>query len=306
MKNIISPAIVALALTLSTATSVAAQSRVELQMAAELRMLQEQTQQLALTLAQLGEALKALNARIDASDDSTRQRFATQETLVKDIATNLSAVREGTQDTNTRLGQLRDEVEAMRSSLTSLPALLTSQLAPPTGAPADPTAPASTAGGAPPTTAGAPAAAPLPPPPAASTLGLSPTRMFNTALADYHAGQFTLAVTGFEQYLRQFPTTELADDAHFYMGEAYFAERKFEQAITAYNDAIQKFPNGDQAVPAYYKRGLAQDNLGQTDAARASWEQVIKMQPDSPQATLAKQNLDRIARRQTPAPARQP
>ena len=42
-------------------------------MSAELRMLQEQTQQLALTLAQLGEALKALNARMDTADQTAQK-----------------------------------------------------------------------------------------------------------------------------------------------------------------------------------------------------------------------------------------
>jgi TolA-binding protein len=54
---------------------------------------------------------------------------------------------------------------------------------------------------------------------------------------------------------------------------------------------------------AYYKRGLAYDRLGQTDAARASWETVVKSYPDSAAATLAKQNLDRRPQ-QPPTPQR--
>ena len=57
---------------LSSAIPAAGQNREHQQMSAELRMLQEQTQQLALTLAQIGDALKALNTRMDAADQIGR------------------------------------------------------------------------------------------------------------------------------------------------------------------------------------------------------------------------------------------
>jgi len=299
MKHIIRA--MTLMLVCATAVPAAAQSRAELQMAAELRMLQEQAQQLALTLGQLGEAIKALNARIDESNKAAMKGFADQDLRVKNLGTDISAIREGTQDSNTRLGQLRDEVEAMRSSLTSLPSML-SQYTPPAAVPVDPNAPPAATAGAPAAPGVVPApAATQPPPPAASTLGLSPTRMYSTALADYHNGQYGIAILGFEQFLRQFPNATLSDDAHFYTGEAHAAERRFEQAIASYDQVIQNFPTGDQILLAYYKRGIAEDGLGQTDAARASFEAVIKLQPNSPEAGLAKQGLDRIANRKTPA-----
>jgi TolA-binding protein len=47
---------------------------------------------------------------------------------------------------------------------------------------------------------------------------------------------------------------------------------------------------------AYYKRGLALERIGQVDAAKQSYETVIKELPDSQGATLAKQALDRLNR----------
>jgi TolA-binding protein len=40
-------------------------------------------------------------------------------------------------------------------------------------------------------------------------------------MADYAAGQFTLAITGFEAFLRTFPRSEMTDDAQFQIGESY-------------------------------------------------------------------------------------
>jgi tol-pal system protein YbgF len=144
-----------------------------------------------------------------------------------------------------------------------------------------------------------------PPAPPASTLGLSPTRMYQEAFSDYQSGQYSVAISGFESFLRQFPQSQLADDAYVYMGESHFLERKFDQAIAAYNQAIQNYPAGDQIPLAYYKRGVAYSELKQNDQARASWEQLLKQYPESTEAILAKQGLDRISRQPAIPPGQQ-
>src|SRR5688572_3264353 len=273
----------ALALVLA-AVPAAAQNREHQQMSAELRMLQEQTQQLALTLTQLGDAVKALNARLDASDKEAQQRFADQKLLLQKLSDDVSAVRERSQDTDTRLRKVADEVEALRSTITSLPSLI-SGAAPvpvPSTDPAtfDPSAPA-----------------PAPPPPAAaSTIGLSPSRMLDTAKSDYFSGSYASAVSGFESLLKTFPTSEAAAEAQFMLGETYSQQKRYSDAVNAYTAAIQKFPRSMWVPEAYYKRGKAQESLGTPEAARASYELLLKTYPDTPSAGLAKQALDRLGR----------
>ena len=288
MKTIITTTAAAAILLCGIAAPVAAQNKEHLQMAAELRMLQEQQQQLALTLQQLADAIKAVNTRIDEATNSTRRGFADQNVAIKGMSDDMKAIRDRVDDTNVRLGTLRDEVDALRSSVT---AIATQGAAPGGGG----------AAGAPDsTTTGAQTPAPAAPP---STLGLSPTRMYETAWADYTGGQWTLAISGFEAYLRTFPRTEMADDAQFYIGEAQYAQNKFADAITAYNAVIQNYPMGDQVPMAYFKRGSAQERLGMADAARQSWQTVVMQYPDSDGGRLAKQRLDQLNR--PPAPQRQ-
>jgi len=273
---------------IGSATSAAGQNREHQQMSAELRMLQEQTQQLALTLSQLGETLKALNARMDGADQTAQKRFADQELLLKRLGENLGAIGERTQDTDTRLRKLADEIDALRSTLTSLPSLLSASptVPPPTESSAvDPNAPGAPASGPP--SSGAPAP---------STVGLSPSRMLETARSDYFSGSYASAVTGFEALLRIFPTSEAAAEAQFMLGETYAQQKRYGDAVTAYTTTIQKYPRSMSVPEAYYKRGKAQESLGQLDAARASYEQLMKTYPDTPSAGLAKQALDRLGR----------
>jgi tol-pal system protein YbgF len=264
---------------LAMAAPAGAQNREHQQLAAEARMLQEQTQQLAIAIAQLNEALKAINARIDATGNDNRKGFADQRLLIDNMANDVRVVRERTDDTNLRIATLREELEALR---TSVLAMQQASLAAP---PVDPSAPVDP---------NAPAPAPVTAPPLPSTLGLSPTRLLETARGDYFAGQYALAITGFEQFLKAFPRSESAGEAQFYIGESYYSQSRWPDAIAAYNAVIQNYPMSGSVAEAYYKRGLAQERAGQVDAARASWEAAIKLYPESDGARLSKQSLDRL------------
>ncbi len=249
-----------------------AQNREHLQMAAELRIVQQQNQELAAALAQtiqlLNDTAKALNGRIDQTTELMRKGFADQGITLNTAAGDARKTLAQTQDLATRLGELREEVTALRSSL---PALL-SRLASANAATADPDAglvavpPASAAG------AGS---------------DLSPQRMYDAAYNEYAAGRYTQAVAGFEEFLKTYATSTRAQTAQFYIGEAELSQNRYEQAIAAFSQVIQNYPKSEHVPWAYYKRGLAQRALRQTPAARASFEAAVKQFPDSEAAVLA-------------------
>jgi tol-pal system protein YbgF len=291
MLKTVSCALAVLLACASAPPPAAAQNREHQQMAADVRMLQEQTQQLAITLAAVNQvlaaSLEAINARLDEANDRTRQVAADQKLLIDDIGDGVRVVRERSNDTNVRMGELREEIEALRLTVQALQQAQQAALAPPPvvdpDAPIDPDRPLLD---------------PLPllplPLPLPSTAGLSPTRLYETARADYFAGQWTSAINGFEAFLRAFPRSEQSDDAQFHIGETFYAQNDWTQAIAAYNQVIQNYV-GTNAVPdSYYKRGLAEEHLGEMDAARASWEAVAESFPDSDAGRLARQNLDRL------------
>ena len=125
---------------------------------------------------------------------------------------------------------------------------------------------------------------------------MSPTRLYELAQADYAGGQWALAINGFETYLRTFPKTDRADDAQFFIGEAYQLDGKFKESVAAYDKVIADFPSGDRVPDAFYKRGLAYSRLGQNDKAKESFEAVIRDFPNAEASRLAKQLLDRLSR----------
>ena len=271
---------------LALASPAAAQSRREMQMMADIRMLQEQTQQmqqqLAAAIDQLSANLKAISTRQDEQTAQTRKSFADQKLVIDQFATDLRIVRERIDESNVRITTLSQEVEALRLAIPQFTA--------PAAAPVDPNAPPA----APLTAAEAAAAAQPPMAPG------SPQRMFNTALADFTSGQWGLCIQGFDMYLRSFARTDAADDAQWYIGECHYNDGKFPQAVDAYNRVITSYPKGDRVPDAYYKRGVAFTNMKQPDQARESFETLIKLFPDHDAARLAKQQLTRLTQGKPP------
>jgi TolA-binding protein len=141
----------------------------------------------------------------------------------------------------------------------------------------------------------APGATPAPPARAStSPTGMSPTRLWDMAFAEYAAGQYDLAVIGFESYIREFPRSEQADDAQVYIASSYLNDGKNDRAVEAADMAIRTYPKADTVATAYSRKAQALANLRRTDEARAAYEFILKTYPDTAEATLARQNLEKL------------
>src|SRR3954447_5868798 len=122
------------------------------------------------------------------------------------------------EDTNRRLSQLSQQIAETQGELTRLRG----------GSPAPP-APATPGGAAAPAPANPPGAGAASARPAGGAP--SPSELYDTAYADYTKGRYALAVQGFEDYLTAYPTTDLSDNAQYWIGESHFAQKKFPEAI---------------------------------------------------------------------------
>ena len=272
--------LLAIALLVATAPAGAANREHE-QILADIRMLQEQNQRLQLALVTLAEALTAVSTKIDESNAATRKGFADQKLFTDTVAGDLRVLREKLDETNVRLTSLSQDVDGIREII-------------PQAAPAMPATPEDPS--QPPPDGSAAAAAPTAPPAPVGT-GTTPKRLYDTAYADYTAGQWSLAVQGFETYLKTYPTSELADDAQYYVGESYSGDSKFKEAVAAYERVIRDYPRSDILPDAWYKVGITYERLAQPDRARQAYETAVKSFPETDAGRLAKQRLDGLNRR---------
>ncbi|MBP7779025.1 MAG: tetratricopeptide repeat protein [Acidobacteria bacterium] len=263
-----------------------AQRRELQQMAADIRILQEQTQLLQNALSGLTDALTVVNQRIDEQTAVTRKTFADAKLQADAAGSDIRVVRERVDDTNVRITSLSQEVQSLRDAIAAMPVPTYST---DLGLPGTGGAPGAPGGAAP----GDPAAT-LPQPAGPNTM--SPSRLYDLAWADYTAGNYDLAVEGFSSYVRSFPKSEFADNAQYYIGESFYQRGKLAEAVDAFGRVISTYPTSDVGGQAYYKRGMCYERLNQPDRAREDYDAVIKALGDTDAGRLAKQRLDALSR----------
>ncbi len=118
--------------------------------------------------------------------------------------------------------------------------------------------------------------------------------LYKDAYETFHKGDLEGARRKFEAFLKQYPNTELSDNAQFWIGETYYLKKDYERAILEYEKAIVKYPEGDKIPAALFKQALAFLELGDKANARNLLKRVIEKYPHSDQAELAKKKLETI------------
>jgi len=121
-----------------------------------------------------------------------------------------------------------------------------------------------------------------------------PDVLYNNALRDYNAGKADLAKQEFSDYVKFYPTTDLAGNAFFYLAEIQFKQGDYQGAINNYNQVLQNFPTGNKAASADLKKGLALIELGQKDDGIAQLRHVIQRYPRSNEALQARDQLHKL------------
>jgi tol-pal system protein YbgF len=141
----------------------------------------------------------------------------------------------------------------------------------------------------------------LPPPapsveraPADRSGGSDPQALYNAAYNDYLKGSYDLAMRGFQQYLESFPSTALAANATYWIGECHYRQKRFRQAIEQYDAVLNRYPRSDKTASALLKKGYAHLELGERAQGVVQLQHVLRQYPTSDEANLARQRLREI------------
>ena len=118
--------------------------------------------------------------------------------------------------------------------------------------------------------------------------------LYRDAYETFQKGDLEGARRKFEAFLKQYPNTDLSDNAQFWIGETYYLKRDYEKAILEYEKAVTKYPEGDKIPSALFKQALAFAELGDKSNARTLLRRVIERYPQSEQADMAKKRLDTL------------
>ncbi|HEX4675897.1 MAG TPA: tol-pal system protein YbgF [Steroidobacteraceae bacterium] len=105
------------------------------------------------------------------------------------------------------------------------------------------------------------------------------------------AGSYSVAITGFKSFLSSYPASPLAENAQYWLGEAFYVTRDFDSATGAFRNVLQKWPDSRKAPDALLKLGYTQLEQKKTGEGRATLSQVVQKYPGTDAAKLATERL---------------
>ncbi len=109
----------------------------------------------------------------------------------------------------------------------------------------------------------------------------------------------------YDEFVKKWPSDPRAADAHFRLGEMWFAEKKYREAILAYGKVAQDFPRSDKAPDAMLRTAESMSALDLKDDARTLFEELRNRYPGTTAAQKAKARLAELETSKK-KPARKP
>lgn len=120
--------------------------------------------------------------------------------------------------------------------------------------------------------------------------------LYRKSFEALHAGKHDEAVQGFRDFLRAYPTHDLADNSQYWLGECFYDRKDYASAVREFRKVIEHYPSGNKVPDALLKVGFSYLSLGSVDAGRQTLSQLQRSYPRHEAASLASSRLAELDR----------
>ncbi|MEJ2368032.1 MAG: tol-pal system protein YbgF [Acidobacteriota bacterium] len=122
-------------------------------------------------------------------------------------------------------------------------------------------------------------------------LASDPAALYRKAFNLMENAKYDQAIRAFGFFIQQFPQSDLADNAQYWMGECLYAQKKYADARDTFKAVQDHFPFGNKVPDALYKQALCEGKLGHKQAETRLLKELVDDYPFSHAAALAKAAL---------------
>jgi tol-pal system protein YbgF len=119
-------------------------------------------------------------------------------------------------------------------------------------------------------------------------------RDFESALAIMRKGDFAPAQAAFLDFNKRYPDSGYKPSVLFWLGNAQYALRSYREAIVNFRALLTLAPDNARAPEASLSIANCQLELKDTKSARKTFEDLIKVYPQSEAAAVAKDRLIKL------------
>ena len=101
----------------------------------------------------------------------------------------------------------------------------------------------------------------------------------------------------FGDFLAKYPKDELAPNAQYWLGESWYAEKKWNEAIVEFQKVIKEHKNSDKVPDALVKIGMSFQAQGDCQNALLFFEETLQAHKGAPAAKVARERAAECHRR---------
>lgn len=117
---------------------------------------------------------------------------------------------------------------------------------------------------------------------------------YERLLTIFREGDLEGARRGFSSFLGDYPNSDLAPNARYWLGESHYGKKDYKQAIDAYDRVELDYPQSEKVPAAILKKGFAYLALKDKKRASSAFKQVATLYPRSPEAGKAHDKLAQL------------
>jgi tol-pal system protein YbgF len=115
--------------------------------------------------------------------------------------------------------------------------------------------------------------------------------MYEAAYGLLRERRYEEAEIALKAFLRQYPETDLSDNAAYWVGESLYSRGEFQHAFEAFRQTVERYPEGNKLPDAMLKVGLCLIKTGDRVGARDVLEEVSRRFPATAAAATAAATL---------------
>ena len=117
---------------------------------------------------------------------------------------------------------------------------------------------------------------------------------YERILAYFKEGNLDGSRDGFSAFLSEYPNSDLAPNARYWLGESHYGKKDYKQAIDSYDRVEMDYPQSEKVPAAILKKGFAYLALKDKKRASSAFKQVVTLYPKSPEAGKAYDKLNQL------------
>lgn len=126
------------------------------------------------------------------------------------------------------------------------------------------------------------------------TLLPGPEGLYNEAQDLFMAGRISESIEKFTAFIQNYPKHTLADNAQYWIGEAYYSQKDYQKALAEFTKVLDKYPGENKAPDALLKMAYAHLELNNKDKAMELLRVVMDKYPSSEASVKARTKLQEI------------